>query len=368
MSNETRRYKVIDLFCGCGGFSKGFQQADFDVLLGLDAWADAVQTYEYNFRQAVALHADICDIDAAGILKHLGPDGQDIDVVVGGPPCQGFSVSGKRLIDDPRNRLYKSFVELVGGIRPRVFAMENVPGIVRLFNGQVRDEIMRDFEELGYRVSMRLLPSDNFGVPQKRQRVFFVGVCGDKITKTLKFTFPEVTHGEGLGLEPLQTCKDAISDLDFIGDDTVISEEGHYLLPPETGYQHKMRAGCNILYNHVATVHTAKTRSIINLVPDGGNYKDLPIDLQATRRVNIAWTRMNSNKPCFTIDTGHNHHFHYRANRVPTARESARIQSFPDNFRFLGIKTSQLKQIGNAVPPLLAQRLAEQIRLILDRG
>ena len=125
-----------------------------------------------------------------------------------------------------------------------------------------------------------------------------------------------------------------------------------------------MRVGTK---NHVATLHTQKTRDIISLVPDGGNYKELPLDLQQTRKVHIAWTRMNSNKPCFTIDAGHNHHFHYRANRVPTVRESARLQSFSDDFEILGGKTSQLRQVGNAVPPLLAKAIALQIKKYLEK-
>ena len=122
-----------------------------------------------------------------------------------------------------------------------------------------------------------------------------------------------------------------------------------------------MRKNSLGVYNHQATVHNDKTKAIISLVPDGGNYKDLPKDLQDTRKVHIAWTRLNSKKPSFTIDTGHRHHFHYSYNRIPTARESARIQSFPENFIFTGSKTRQLKQIGNAVPPLLGKAIAESL-------
>lgn len=143
-------------------------------------------------------------------------------------------------------------------------------------------------------------------------------------------------------------------------------DETDYVLEPMNDYQRLMRRGCDKLWNHVATIHTAETKRIIAMVSDGGNYKELPKELWGTRKVHIAWTRMNSKKPCFTIDTGHNHQFHYKENRVPTARESARIQSFPDSFRVLGNKTSQLKQIGNAVPPILAEALANQIRLYLE--
>ena len=127
-----------------------------------------------------------------------------------------------------------------------------------------------------------------------------------------------------------------------------------------------MRENAKILTNHTAVNHTEKTKEIISLVPDGGNYKDLPNELKQTRKVNIAWTRMNSQKPCFTIDAGHNHHFHYKANRVPTVRECARIQSFPDTFKFLGTRTSQYRQVGNAVPPLLGYQLGMQLKKVLD--
>ena len=162
------------------------------------------------------------------------------------------------------------------------------------------------------------------------------------------------------------TCKDALSDLDFIGDLRLLPEHAAYELPALSDYQQLMRRDSTQLLNHVTTIHTEKTRKIIAMVPDGGNYKDLPQELWSTRKVNIAWTRMDSQKPCFTIDTGHNHHFHYHANRVPTVRESARIQSFPDNFEFIGIKTSQLKQVGNAVPPMLAQAVAKSIISALE--
>ena len=241
--------------------------------------------------------------------------------------------------------------------------MENVPGLVRLFNGQVKEQVIEDFTNIGYKVEMQQLTACDFGVPQARTRVFFVGINKEKI-KNSAYSFPTATYG--IGKKPYVTCKDALSDLDFIGDTRLLADESEYELPAMSEYQRFMRKKSNKLLNHVTTIHTEKTRSIIAMVPDGGNYKDLPQELWSTRKVNIAWTRMDSKKPCFTIDTGHNHHFHYKANRVPTVRESARIQSFPDDFRFIGIKTSQLKQVGNAVPPLLAQAVAESIITTLE--
>lgn len=354
---------VIDLFCGCGGFSKGFEQAGFDVRLGIDVWHDAVTTYKANFPHAATIVGDISTLTGKDLLDAAGMSPNEVDVIIGGPPCQGFSLSGKRMLDDPRNILYKSFVRMVETIQPKAFVMENVPGLVRLFNGQVKEQVIEDFTNIGYKVEMQQLTACDFGVPQARTRVFFVGINKEKI-KNSAYSFPTATYG--IGKKPYVTCKDALSDLDFIGDTRLLADEAEYELPAMSEYQRFIRKKSNKLLNHVTTIHTEKTRNIIAMVPDGGNYKDLPQELWSTRKVNIAWTRMDSKKPCFTIDTGHNHHFHYKANRVPTVRESARIQSFPDDFRFIGIKTSQLKQVGNAVPPLLAQAVAESIITTLE--
>ena len=263
------------------------------------------------------------------------------------------------MIDDPRNKLYKSFVGLVDEIRPKVFVMENVPGLIRLFGGKVKEQVLYDFSSLGYGVKVQQLSSDDYGVPQQRKRVFFVGVNEKKIPPNVKFEFPKAEYGDGK--KPYITCKEAISDLDFVPDDVSLGENIAYKIPAQSEYQNLMRKDSDSIKNHSITIHKEQTKKIIAMVPDGGNYKDLPIELQNTRKVHIAWTRMNSEKPCFTIDTGHNHHFHYKENRVPTVRESARIQSFPDRFEFIGIKTSQLKQVGNAVPPLMAKAIAEEV-------
>ena len=358
---------VIDLFCGCGGFSKGFEQAGFNVKFGIDMWKDATITYKHNFPGAVVLNEDITKINGNDILNMTGMVAEDIDVIIGGPPCQGFSVSGKRMIDDERNKLYKSFVHIVSELQPKVFVMENVPGLVRLFHGEVAKQVIKDFSDIGYRVYMQILSSDNYGVPQQRKRVFFIGLNKVKINKKIEYQYPEPIIGNGTKL-PALTCKDAISDLDFVPDDEVLGECIDYRIEPQCEYQIKMRSGSKKLLNHSITLHKDKTKEIIAMVPDGGNYKNLPKELWETRKVHIAWTRMDSNKPCFTIDTGHNHHFHYRANRVPTVRESARIQSFPDVFEFIGIRTSQLKQVGNAVPPLLAQAIGESIIKVLEEN
>lgn len=366
VSGIMNKYNVLDLFCGCGGFSKGFEQAGFNVCFGTDIWEDALVTYRHNFPNAAVLHEDISKVSGSKILQMARLKVEDVDVIIGGPPCQGFSVSGKRMIDDERNVLYKSFVRIVSELKPKVFVMENVPGIVKLFGGQVGKQVVEDFASIGYDVKMKILSSDNYGVPQQRKRVFFVGINNDFFPKDCEYEYPEASNGVGTG-SPVITCREAISDLDFVPDDISLGDDIEYETEPQSEYQEKMREGSKRLLNHAITVHKEKTKEIIALVPDGGNYKDLPEELQDTRRVNIAWTRMNSEKPCFTIDTGHNHHFHYNANRVPTVRESARIQSFPDTFAFIGKKTSQLKQVGNAVPPLMAEAIAKSVKSVLDK-
>lgn len=206
------------------------------------------------------------------------------------------------------------------------------------------------FEEAGCRVLLGvdfLLMASDYGVPQNRRRAIFVGLLNSEE----KFVFPMPFENEKV------TSKEALSDLP----EQSIEEGGGYPTPPQSDYQRQMRWNSEHVHNHEITIHNERTKEIISLVPDGGNYKDLPIELQGTRNVHIAWTRLNSEKPSFTIDCGHNHHFHYQYNRVPTVRESARLQSFPDNFIFIGKKGSQLKQVGNAVPPLFAKAIATQL-------
>ena len=274
-----------------------------------------------------------------------------IDLVVGGPPCQGFSISGKRDPSDKRNDLYKGFLETVRILKPKLFLMENVPNLMGIKKGNIYSQIVTDFEQIGYFTKSAVLLASDFGVPQNRKRFFMIGQPNSFLTSS--FIFPEALFLEDQRI----TCSEAISDLTK----NTLKEGSEYPLSPKTDFQIEMRKESSGVWNHEISKHTEKTKSIIALVPDGGNYKDLPKSLQQTRNVNIAWTRLNSQKPSLTIDTGHRHHFHYKWNRVPTVREAARLQSFPDKFIFSGSRTSQMRQVGNAVPPLLAKILAKKI-------
>lgn len=345
---ENSKYTVLDLFCGCGGLSHGFEEAGFDVLLGIDFWKDALVTYKYNHKNSETLCADLSQLEASTVEEKIR--GKKVDVIIGGPPCQGFSIAGKRIVDDDRNKLYKSFVRMVEHFKPRAFVLENVPNILSMGDGVIKEAIIKDFEGLGYKVVTKVLLASNYGVPQNRRRAIFVGLLNGET-----FEYPEPSVKEPV------TAWEAISDLPADS----IEEGGNYTSEPLSDYQRLMRAKSDKVFNHEITVHTEKTQEIIAMVPDGGNYKCLPVELQSTRKVHIAWTRLNSKKPSITIDTGHFHHFHYQYNRVPTVRESARFQSFPDDFIFIGNKTSKLKQVGNAVPPMLAEAIANQIKKYL---
>ena len=347
------KYNAIDLFCGCGGLSYGFEMADFDILLGIDNDPMALKTFERNHKNAKSICGDITEIHYEEQIKPLIGN-KKIDVIIGGPPCQGMSLSGPRRFDDPRNKLYLSYIRLVNEIKPKMFVIENVPGLVGLFGGQIKDSIIEKFERMGYEIQYKILCASDYGVPQSRRRVVFVGSrIGD-------YQYPKIQ-------EQQVTCEMALSDLPPL-EDELGEDEMQYASRPLNDYQKLMRKRSKKVRNHVAATHSDKVKKIISLVPDGGNYKDLPEEYIHSRNFHVAWTRFASNKPAPTIDTGHRHHFHYKYNRVPTVRECARLQSFPDDFVFLGNKTQQFRQVGNAVPPIMAQAIAEQVKKTLEEN
>lgn len=346
---NNKKY-MIDLFSGCGGLSFGFEQAGFECIVGVDFDKPALETFKYNHPNASAIHLDLSKEESiTEIISKI--DNRKINLIVAGPPCQGFSLSGNRDETDKRNILFYSVFKLAASIKPKYIVIENVPGIATLYKGKAREAILEEFERLGYTCSEKILYAPDYGVPQIRKRMFFVGVLGDKV-----FEFPEPTHHKANYL----TCWDAISDLPSLEND-VGSQVANYLSEPLTIYQDQMRDGAEKLFNHVGTNHSSLVVSVIKQVPEGGNHKDLPEGVGTSRKFNEAWTRYHSEKPSKTIDTGHRNHFHYKWHRVPTARENARLQSFPDSFRFLGSKTQQEKQVGNAVPPRLGYALGKQI-------
>ncbi len=343
---------VVDLFCGCGGLSLGFEQAGYNILLGIDHDKSALETFKRNHKGSEIIHGDIQEVTASDIRKIIG--NKTVDVIIGGPPCQGLSLSGPRKLDDPRNKLFLSYVRLVRDFKPKFFVLENVPGIISLFKGKIKEQIIKEFSELGYKVEYEVLNSAHYGVPQIRKRAIFIG----SITNSDISYFPEKIIFEE---KNFITCEQAVSDLHALDDDSM-PESFSYATKPQSAYQTQMRKGApEKLHNHLITKHQDNVKLTIALVPEGGNYKNLPEDFVSTRKFNVAWTRYHSKKPASTIDTGHRHHFHYKYNRVPTVRENARFQSFPDSFIFFGNKTEQYRQVGNAVPPLLGKAIAQRL-------
>lgn len=343
---------TIDLFAGCGGLSKGLMDVGFNVILGVDNDPIALKTFKYNHGNAIGLSEDLSDKNTLIKIKGI-IDINDVEVIVAGPPCQGFSLTGPRNFDDERNKLYLAVFEAVRIFNPKSFVIENVVGMATLYDGQIKDEIINRFSNFGYNVSCEILCAADYGVPQIRKRLIFVGLR--KEFGVFKFPPPII------GRSNYVTCREAIDDLPPL-ENGGGKEKDLYISAPRSDYQRKMRGNCNVLYNHVATFHSPHVKSVIDLVPEGGNYKNLPVGVGESRKFNEAWTRYHGDRPSRTIDTGHRNHFHYKYNRVPTVRENARLQSFPDNFVFLGTKTQQNRQVGNAVPPLLAYHLGLQIK------
>jgi DNA (cytosine-5)-methyltransferase 1 len=335
--------KIIDLFSGVGGLSLGFEWAGFETVVSLDIWKDAINTYNHNRKNKCGIVKDIHEFNEVDIHKII--KNHKITGVVGGPPCQGFSTVGTRDVNDKRNHLYLEFYKTVKTVMPEFFVIENVRGMLTLNNGLFVKDVLERFGNLGYNIEYKLLNASDYGVPQNRYRVFFVGF------KNSNFEFPPKKDYK-------LSTSDAISDLPS----KLPTENLDYISEPKNDFQKMMRINAKTIKNHEHTEHSEQTISIISKVPDGGNIKSLPEEYWHVRKYNKAFQRMNSNLPSNTIDTGHRNYFHFSENRIPTARESARIQSFPDDFEFVGTKGSQYKQIGNAVPPLLAKIIADKIK------
>lgn len=343
---------MIDLFAGVGGLSLGFENCGFEVVLANEYDASIASAYSKN-RPHTKMIVD--DITKLPIEDTFGSYRGSIDLVVGGPPCQGFSQKGQRkTINDPRNFLFKYYVDVVDKVCPKYFVMENVPNLLTAENGYFKNEIISLFSELGYVISADVLNASDFGVPQNRRRAFIIG----KRTNGSAVVFPEKsTHRT--------TIWDAISDLSYL-ESGEGSEIQSYRNPAQSDYQQLLRQGSLNVYNHVATKHSPIALERLALIPPKGGKEFLPEEHLTKSIYSGTWCRMDADDISVTIttrfDTPSSGRFtHPFLNRAITVREAARIQSFPDRFHFYGTKTSQMKQVGNAVPPLLAEAVAKAI-------
>ena len=358
-------YKFIDLFCGCGGLSLGFKQAGFTPLVGIDFKQAAIDTYKENFTESKGICIDISTMNEEMIKSEI-KDFEEVDVIIGGPPCQGFSNANKNYVeeDDPRNKLFFEFIKFVDIIKPKVVVIENVPQIITKNNGYAKKRITEIFTKRGYHVTNAILDASEYGVPQKRMRNFFI-----------------ITLNSEFNMDSIKKSNKKISVKEAIGElyDFEESEDKIFKLvkKPRTEYQKYLRNDRDEVFNHDIHYPAEIQQKRISYVPQGGNWKDVPEELWVTERTkktgrknrhSSAYKRLKEDDVSVTIDAGnqHSNYYHPIYNRIPTVREAARIQSFPDEFVFSGTMTEQYLQVGNAVPPILAKRIAEAIKEKLD--
>lgn len=360
-----RTRTVIDLFCGAGGLSEGFRQAGFHVLAGNDFFDAAGETFAATHKEATFLPGAIQQYSADDFLAAAGLRRGDLDVLVGGPPCQGFSVyNHQRGLHDERSSLYREYLRLVSGLQPNWIVLENVTGMTSAGGGAAVDAILSGLRDLGYIVDARILRAEEYGVPQERRRLVFIG---NRVGAPI--VYPTPTHGPGL--RKLVNIADAIGDLPPLlnGEDKGIVG---YRGMPKSAFQTEMRGGSNGVYNHAAARLSRQNLDRLAHIPQGGSWRDIPIDLlpagmklakrsdHTKRYGRLSWTGLAS-----TILTKCDPHwgayFHPDQDRTLTVREAARLQSFPDWFEFKGSRTDQYTQVGNAVPPLLGRAIAKII-------
>ena len=344
--------KMIDLFAGVGGLSLGFEQCGFQVVIANEYDESIAQAYIQNRNNPNMIVADITKLP---IHDTFGQYRGVVDLVAGGPPCQGYSQKGQRkTINDPRNFLFKYFVEVVKEVQPKYFVMENVPNLLTSENGYFKNELTSMFTELDYVINAQVLCAADYGVPQNRHRAVIIG----KRDSDTPVEMPKK-------VEKRTTIWDAISDLAYLnsGEGTEVSA---YQKEPESQYQKVMRSGSDVVFNHIATNHSKIALERLAMIPPKGGKEYLPPEHLTKSIYSGTWERMDSDDVSVTIttrfDTPSSGKFtHPYLNRAITVREAARIQSFPDTFRFYGTKTSQMKQVGNAVPPMLSKAIAKAI-------
>jgi DNA-methyltransferase (dcm) len=358
-------FKCVDLFCGAGGLSQGFRQNGFDILLAndFDTWCEA--TYRLNHPETIFVSGSIQNIEARDILSPLDMQAGDLDCIIGGPPCQAFSVyNHQRGMHDERSGLFREYLRLVEGLMPKYVVIENVPGMNSVEDGIAVSEIKQGLSRLGYKVDVSLLKAEDYGVPQERRRLFFIG---NRIGADINFPAP--THGTNA--KPFATVWDAISDLPALkngeGQDGV-----PYPIKPQVDYQKFSRKGATTVYNHIAPSLGDINLKRLHYIPEGGSWRDIPVELlpagmkRAKRSDHTKrYGRLRKDGLASTILTKCDPHwgafFHPEQDRVITVREAARLQGFPDKLVFLGNRSEQYKQVGNAVPVQMSAAVAKMV-------
>jgi DNA (cytosine-5)-methyltransferase 1 len=357
----------IELFAGAGGLMKGLEWAGFQTLLANEIHPDPCKTLQYNFPNVPIIQENIKNLSGLDLLDKANinlSQIKEIDLIAGGPPCQGFSTAGLKDYDDPRNTLIGDFIRIVQDLRPRFFLMENVVGLKTLHQGRLFSRILEQFHQTGYQFNYGVFCVADFGVPQMRKRLVIVG-SRDSNTPP----FPTPTHAKSGGLlimKPYIYCGEAIGDIPLINQG---EEATKYDKEPITNFQNLMRENSTKLWNHQASKHKPETIEYYALVPPGGTWLDIPPHLRKRKEGIQRWPINGLSRAITTEPTDF---LHPTLNRIPTVRELARLQTFPDSYVFLGQRTtgnkmrrlgycSQTQQVGNAVPPLFAKAIGESL-------
>lgn len=385
--------RVLDLFCGAGGFSHGMERAGLNIIAGVDFDSDALATFRRNHPNAIAVEADMAALTPSSLGNYLGIYPGDIDVIIGGPPCQGFSKNralhfdNHEFKDDERNGLYWHFYDFIDYFRPKYVVMENVPEILSVKNGHFKHEIQKRLENAGYYSEMNVLYANDFGVPQYRKRAFVMA----SLTEKIKFPLPTTKRGIRVGdrtptskatknskaASPLfdlsinadlmvgPSVWDAIGDL-FGNYADSLTNTCTYHSAPSTPYQEILRGKNRLVANHYEWPLSENQLRRIKLLKEGQGMEHLPIEMQTKGGFGGAYRRMHSEAQALTLTTwlfhpGSGMFTHPKAHRIITIREAARLQSFSDSFIFTGSYHSQCRQVGNSVAPLVSESIGRSL-------
>lgn len=358
---KMAKYKVMDLFAGVGGLSYGFaHNSSFEIVVANEIEKDIAAAYVLNHPDVKMINDDIRCLTAERINEALG--GAKIDIIIGGPPCQSYSTLGKRKMDD-RAHLFEEYCRVLSLVQPRLFLFENVSGLMSMQGGKLIEIIKAEFQKLGYHVKSKLLNAVDYGVPQYRERVILVGMKAEN-----SFEYPAATHGEGFGLQPHRTVEDAFSDLPVLKSGQGSTE---YAAAPQNDYQRYLRAESDHLEENTAPTNGPHLIRIMEALPDGGSKNDLPEELRPKSGYGNTYAKMWWRRPAPTVTRNFatpssSRCVHPRDSRALTTREGARLQSFPDDYKFYGSRGMKNLEIGNAVPPLLSAALAEQVAKAME--
>ena len=364
-------YKVIDLFAGVGGLSYGFaHDQDFQILAANEILPPMAQAYSSNHPTVKMYNKDIKDFSLNDLTNDLGIKKGDIDIIVGGPPCQAYSTVGKRLIDDPRGKLFQEYYRILKEVKPRIFVFENVKGLLSMQKGDLIKTIISLFESIGYHMQMKLLNAADYGAPQIRERVILVGTLDER-----QFKYPKPTHyNPELGkpadpsLKPYVTLGEALGDLPSIKTGESATE---YACEPQNDYQRLMRANApEKIQEHEVPKNNAKLVALMEALPDGGSPKDIPESLRPSSGFANCYCRLWWDKPSTTITRNlgcpsSSRCVHPRDPRPLSTREGARLQGFPDDYIFCGKRGDKHLQIGNAVPTFLSRAIKDAVKSYL---